>query len=135
VAANIGFGLIPLVVVWGVKLFNIDNKANAISNVEIHHLISDGAINFFCLALIGSIAVDIYIDRIHFNDHFARTMAFIGGGIGIVIAFVFLVFVLTSDNQSHFGDFGHLTIWLCVIAFIYCTVGKISLLLGKKKRK
>lgn len=130
---NIVFGLIPLLTVLAIQMVNLNPKANAITNTEISHFLADGGLNFFFLALIGSVAVDIYSARKRFINHFAGIMIALAGAIGIVIAFIYLAFVLTKEAEERFGDMLPLTIGLGITAFFYCTVGKVNLILIQTK--
>jgi hypothetical protein len=131
---NIVFGLIPLLVVGLINIFNISEKANELTEEDMHHIINDGAINFFCLAIIGAIAVDIYSSRRRFTKHrFVSLMKWAAIGVGIIVAFVYIAFVLTKEPGSNFGDKTPLTIALVVSSLIYCTIGKINLILIEPK--
>lgn len=131
---NIVFGLIPLLVVSGIRISGISHKASAITTEEVKHLFNDGVIIFFCLAMIGAISVDIYLTRRHFKSHYSLWMAVIAVIIAASISILYLAFILTNEgNGEHFGNFVPLTIGLIIATLFYCTVGKISLFLKEKQ--
>jgi hypothetical protein len=130
-AGNILAGLAPvwLLLIIGVPRLN-DTAHKAILN-EYQHLLRDGVITFFFLAIIGSIVVDVYLERKNFpNSGFATKVIIVALAIGFLISIMYMAYVLGGDEHNHFGDNKTMTISIGVTSFIFCTVCKFALILN-----
>lgn len=131
---NVAFGAAPLLAVYLINAFGINEKSSKATKEDIDHILNDGAINFLCLALIGAICVDIYSVKDHLKNVFVSAMKWSAVGIAVVVTFVYTAFVLTNEHDGHFGDLKPLTNGLVVCALIYCTIGKINLILIEPRK-
>ena len=130
--ANLVFGLIPLLACLVINLFDINDKTNVRTLDDIKHTLGEGILIFLFLAIIGSIGYDIYSSRRHFNPIFVSVYKWLAVGTAVATSFYYVVFVVTNDENAHFGHKLILTIVLGITALVFCTIGKISLILKEK---
>lgn len=126
---NVIFGLAPVLLVMLITSLPLNLKANSSSNHELEHLIKDGAINFFWLAIMGAIAVDIMLAKGNFKGNFPIVMLVIAMAMALFVAVVYMCFVIGGDEIHAFGELSWLRIGLGLFSFSFCTIGKISLFL------
>lgn len=123
------FGLAPILLVWVVTGLPLGKQANWQTQHELGHLLKDGAVNFFCLAIMGSITIDVLNARKCFESNFPYWMLVLGGGVALTVAITYVAFVIGGDGVIHFGEVGWLSLGLCIVSFVFCTVGKMTLFL------
>jgi hypothetical protein len=126
---NLIFGLAPILLVMLITNLPLNIQANHLSNDELGHLIKDGTINFFCMAIMGSITVDILLARKEFEGNFPFTMLVLGVSAALLIAIIYMAFVIGGDHDHTFGQVKWLTNAVCLFSFSFCTIGKINLFL------
>lgn len=127
---NIIYGLIPL---WVVLLaIQLPTRVREPYKFEYARLLEGGIINFFCLAIMGAVGVDILLSRIELNKRFKNWMI-----AGALTPFVFMILIYATmvagfDGIHSFGTIIGIRWALCIYTFLYCTIGKFVLFLNEK---
>lgn len=132
---NIFFGLCPFIVVGVLYIFGLNENAANVAKHEFWHIINDGAVVFFCCAMMGAIAVDMFLARRHFRS--------LGYVIFVIVLAVFLLFCVVivyvillygGTKGQGFRDLPRFQEIIVGISFVYIIFTKSSLLIKEKTK-
>jgi hypothetical protein len=125
------YGLAPILLVLPGG-FTVSSETQLKAKEAILTLINEGAINFFWLAVVGAITVDVMLARKQFKNDFPVTILIIGILFTIGVAVIYVAYVFAGDEHHSFGNERWMTIIISFFAFCFCTIGKINLFLKEK---
>src|SRR5262245_13076142 len=99
---NLIYGLLPLWVVLFICELPTSQPADVAFNGEKKHLLHDGALNFFCLTIMGSIGVDFLQSKKRFSSSFKNIMVATAVIPLVVVIIIYITMTFAHDGFNSF---------------------------------
>lgn len=124
-AGNILFGLVTVILIYILNFFKFSPLASGILAIELKHLLKDGIIAFFFCALMGSVLIDILIEKEE-----RKNAGFITKWVPfILLSFLIVVYLMIlfgKLDDDYFYKYNKYPIIVDIVSFIYCFAIKVE---------
>jgi len=123
------YGLAPFLFVAFLYAIGINNNATLRAHHEFVRLINDGFLIYFCCALMGASAVDIFFARKKFGVNSSFVILFIGSSIIVIflVIAVYLVLLYSGPKELNYKDLTGFQAIIAIVSLIFSILAKTIL--------